>query len=668
MKKFSLLFVALFSLAAVAHSAVYLSESFDDTFLPDGWQVTGSETGYYWVSETNNAGGEPNEMEFYCNLDHVWRLVTTPVDLSGMESVNFAFKLCYQRSMGAGLTIGIATSSGGQWHEAWSHFYNSSDTFEVNETISTEDFGNANVKFCIFFSNAESINPSSVFVDDIMVFDQRDMDIEVQGSTVDVVQTERTIPVGMLLFNSGTQNVTSVEGFYQFGDLPRVEQAFGVNIAPNTQATVNFDVPADLVPDTYSFTVGITKVNGADDDDPSNNAVTHKVSLACATVQRLPLFEHFTSSTCGQCPELTQAMNAFCANNPDKYTYVKYQMNWPSPGDPYYTNEGGTRKTYYGVNAVPWLFMDGESYSFNPVTQADFDAHYNTPATLEIKGSYAIDGNSINVIIDLMPFADLDDVRVMVAVSEKTTYNNVGNNGETSFHHVMMKMLPNAQGTTMSFTAGQMERMEFTQNMASTHVEEMDDLEVAVWIQKHESKHVYNSNFLFSTDSHPYAPENLTLETNGNTMTATWDAPANGNPTGYSIWLDDELVAENANVTSQTFNANSDFHCVQVQAVYADGTTSVKAVATNSETWNVGENESQNNTVSIYPNPTHGMVTVEGQGQMHISVCNLLGQSVLSTVANHQAQIDLSSCESGIYLMRIETEKQTSVQKISVKH
>ena len=42
-------------------------------------------------------------------------------------------------------------------------------------------------------------------------------------------------------------------------------------------------------------------------------------------------------------------MEAFCNNNPGKYTYVKYQMNWPAPGDPYYTNEGGVRKTYYNA-------------------------------------------------------------------------------------------------------------------------------------------------------------------------------------------------------------------------------------------------------------------------------------------------------------------------------
>lgn len=115
---------------------------------------------------------------------------------------------------------------------------------------------------------------------------------------------------------------------------------------------------------------------------------------------------------------------------------------------------------------------------------------------------------------------------LILSVNEKTTHNNATTNGEISFHHVMMKMLPNAQGTTMSLAAGQLETLHFDYDLSGMHVEEMDDLEVAVWIRKYDTKRVYNSNFLFETANHPYAPENLSLEKNGNTLTATWDAAA----------------------------------------------------------------------------------------------------------------------------------------------
>lgn len=67
----------MLGLAMTTHSDnIFVFEQFNDTYLTDGWQVTGSETGYWWISETNKAGGSPNEIEFYCNLSSTWRLVT----------------------------------------------------------------------------------------------------------------------------------------------------------------------------------------------------------------------------------------------------------------------------------------------------------------------------------------------------------------------------------------------------------------------------------------------------------------------------------------------------------------------------------------------------------------------------------------------------------------
>ena len=630
-----------------ARSSVYLFEQFDDTFLPTGWSLTGIGADYWYISETNKAGGTPNELYCYCGTQGTWRLITPAVDLSGLESVNFSFKLRYEK-WGNDLSVGIATSSdnGAHWHQGWSQNLNATNNYEINEVISTEDIGNPNVKFCIFFTNTHDSNSSDVYLDDISAFVQRDLDIEVQDINVDEVQATGNFLVGMRLFNTGTTEVSSVEGFYQFEGLEEVTQIFSVNIPVSSFANVSFDVPADLIPDNYLLTVGIRKVNGIEDDDLSNNNLTKTISIACATTQRLPMFEHFTSSTCGTCPQLSQQMEAFCNNNPGKYTYVKYQMNWPTPGDPYYTGEGGVRKNYYGVISIPNLFMDGVDNSFNPVTQSDFDAHYNTPAMVEIEGSYWVEGTTIHVTADVMPFADINEVRVHVAVSEKTTHNNATINGETSFHHVMMKMLPNAQGTTMSLKAGELETLTFNYDMSGTHVEEMDDLEVAVWIQKHDTKRVFNSHFLYETSNHPFMPENLTLETSGSGITATWNAPAQGHPTGYNIWLDETLVAENVNETSHGFNVSgNDYHCVQVQAVYGEDVVSVKAVAATMGT--VGTAENLVASIVMYPNPASEIVHIQGSDIEKILVYNALGQLVKNF--GKTQEISVTSFVEGLY-------------------
>ena len=71
--------------------------------------------------------------------------------------------------------------------------------------------------------------------------------------------------------------------------------------------------------------------------------------------------------------------------------------------------------------------------------------------------------------------------------------------------------------------------------------------------------------------------------------------------------------------------------------------------------------------VNVYPNPTNGLLNIEGQGSMQISVSNLLGQTLQETTAEGNTVIDLIRYESGMYLVRIETESGVTVQKVNVR-
>ena len=77
--------------------------------------------------------------------------------------------------------------------------------------------------------------------------------------------------------------------------------------------------------------------------------------------------------------------------------------------------------------------------------------------------------------------------------------------------------------------------------------------------------------------------------------------------------------------------------------------------------------EVSENNVSLYPNPTDGIVNIESTGTMTISVMNMLGQKVIETTATDNANIDLSAFESGIYMVRIETENGIKTEKVNVR-
>lgn len=71
--------------------------------------------------------------------------------------------------------------------------------------------------------------------------------------------------------------------------------------------------------------------------------------------------------------------------------------------------------------------------------------------------------------------------------------------------------------------------------------------------------------------------------------------------------------------------------------------------------------------VQVYPNPTSGTLFVEGEGEMRISVVNVLGQKLIETTAEGNATLNLGNDGPGMYLLRIETAKGVMVQKVSVR-
>ena len=72
------------------------------------------------------------------------------------------------------------------------------------------------------------------------------------------------------------------------------------------------------------------------------------------------------------------------------------------------------------------------------------------------------------------------------------------------------------------------------------------------------------------------------------------------------------------------------------------------------------------NNVQVYPNPTQGLLNVNANGTMCITVSNMLGQQLMETTADGSITIDLSRFESGMYLIQIETENGINIQKINL--
>ncbi len=221
--------------------------------------------------------------------------------------------------------------------------------------------------------------------------------------------------------------------------------------------------------------------------------------------ERIVLIEKFSSSTCPPCKTFSQ--NVFSpfleeAGNDDKYTVVNYRMNWPNSGDPYYTDEGGIRKSYYNVSTVPTCYIDANkanTQSFSSFTST-FNTAFEESPKAEITSQYQIDGStladaSVSVTVTVIPTEDIANAKLHIAVVEELTTENASTNGETEFHYVMMKMVPDASGTSLSLTADTPETVTDEADLSESNIEEIDDLHVVVWVQETSSKEIINSLF-----------------------------------------------------------------------------------------------------------------------------------------------------------------------------
>jgi PKD repeat protein len=144
-------------------------------------------------------------------------------------------------------------------------------------------------------------------------------------------------------------------------------------------------------------------------------------------------------------------------------------------------------------------------------------------------------------------------------------------------------------------------------------------------------------------------------------------------------------TSSNATTYSWDFgdgNTSTDPNPLHIYA--ADGNYTVTLTATNScgetstKTLQVNVNvtsieEAGQLAVDVYPNPTSGMTTVHIEGlnvqDLHLKLMDLAGRVLISKTISGQAgtfeaALNLSKFASGVYVVRIESDTFSAVQRI----
>lgn len=664
----------LLSLSLWISAQSFLYEDFSNAVMPPaGWTIDAQAANWSIQSSAKAGGAVPEaRLSWSPQFNTTTRLISPVIDMTGYASAKLLFKQFLDNYAGSGYSIGVATrSGGGTWNIVWS--VNPTGDIGPEERlvdISNANMGAADFQFCIYFQG-NSYNIDYWFIDEIELFVPYPLDAAMSKINTPTY-TGEAVPVTGVVRNLGNTNINSMEVSWKVNEDVTYSTTFsGLNLAFSQTYNFTCDDLFHFPIGAYPLEVWISAVNGVQDDNPANDLKNKTVNVYSHSIYRKPCFEEFTSSTCGPCATFNVQFNPWTQNHADDITLVKYQMNWPGSGDPYYTAEAGLRRNYYGVSFVPWPQCNGEFVDYNiSAVQAAYNQAILKPGIAKIAASHTLDGTIMTVTANILPFAGFQDFRAHIIVIENTTYGNVATNGETEFHHVMMKMMPDVNGTVLNLNDRETIVVEATANLSDTFIEEFDDLSVVVIFQNFATKEIFQSE---------YSVENGVFAQEARLSSLTVDGePVPGfDPDIFEYFID--LPAGTTEIPIVEGVAMDELATVvHVPTWDLIGTTTIDVFGEDLVSHNrynvhfdfgigTGDMTGPASAIRVYPNPARDRIYLKGFEKGDISLYTISGQKIIDLKDFSSNFIDISPLSNGVYFMRIVPEDKTIINhKISV--
>ncbi len=382
------------------------------------------------------------------------------------------------------------------------------DDFFGIESVNLEEAGYSNTDIWVAFRNisAGSMDVYEIdilMIDDIKVHTPTPIDAEIISINTPHINN-LSLDIDGTVKNAGTEIITSFDVSYNINDGTEsaVFAVSGLNLGINEtydfthDASYTFSETGD-----YTIEVNISNVNTSGETITTNNTLEKTIIIGQDnTLNKTILFEYLGSNdqpiggglmdiyATGQSTIKSEIIDN--ASNYSKSTLISYELD----PDPYAIQECIDRKEYYTSTSNPDNFTNGNNADGYNDMYMNIDNLFEQPAFFNIRPLYTLEGNILTVWVIIDPLATIN-AKCHIAVVEQTTTGNLGACAATEYYHVLMKMLPDANGTEVNLQDGINSYYSLTYDLSSTNIEDINDIKVIAFLQDEETKYVYQSAY-----------------------------------------------------------------------------------------------------------------------------------------------------------------------------
>ncbi len=191
------------------------------------------------------------------------------------------------------------------------------------------------------------------------------------------------------------------------------------------------------------------------------------------------------------------------ADSHDDVVAISFNAWWPYNQDPFYqhnTADNTGRILYYQIPGVPHEIVDGVEAISGPHSEAHFQAAYDlrkatpTSVSLEIEGLYNENTRELDCIVIATTDQALPpgDYRLHLVLTESDIFFD-GSNGIQWHQYVMRDMLPDFEGSLVSFSG---DLPQSAQSMLNTTIDalyEQGNCRLTYFLQDNDSKEVFQA-------------------------------------------------------------------------------------------------------------------------------------------------------------------------------